>query len=426
MLVQVFGLHAQYLLLNTRQFMSKKIIIIGGGAAGFFAAIACAETHPDYQVVILERSPNLLAKVKISGGGRCNVTHACYEPRQLVKYYPRGEKQLLGPFTRFNPSHTVDWFQSRGVELKTEEDGRMFPVTDNSQTIINCFLNESKRVGVKIQTQLGVEELFPPAEPGGQWSALTTAGTTLFADAVIVAGGSSARIWAMVQKLGLVIVPPVPSLFTFNITDERIKGLEGLSVESAAVSVIDTKLRTEGPLLITHWGMSGPGILRLSAWGARVLAEKQHQFEIEVNWSGNQTYQQVLEDVKQVKRRHAKKQVTGNPLFNIPRRLWERLSGPITGNKPLFNYADLSNKQMEQLAHQIAMGRFKVTGKSTFKDEFVTAGGIDLSEVDFKTMQSKKHPGLYFAGETLDIDAITGGFNFQCAWTTGFIAGTSV
>ncbi len=406
--------------------MAKNIIIIGGGAAGFFAAVACAEAHPDYHISILERSPNLLAKVKISGGGRCNVTHACFEPRQLVKYYPRGEKQLLGPFTRFNPTHTVDWFQNRGVELKTEDDGRMFPVTDNSQTIINCFLNEAKRLGVEIKTQLGVEELIPPVEAGAKWKVVTTAGNSLMTDAVIVAGGSSARIWSMVEKLGLQIVQPVPSLFTFNIKDARINGLEGLSVENAAVSVAGTKLKTEGPLLITHWGMSGPGILRLSAWGARILAEKNHQFEIEVNWAGKPTYQDVLEDIKQVKRRHAKKQVTGNPLFNIPRRLWERLSGLVTGNKPLFNYADLSNKQMEQLAHQVAMGRFVVTGKSAFKDEFVTAGGVELDEIDFKTMQSKKLPGLYCAGEVLDIDAITGGFNFQCAWTTGWIAGNSV
>lgn len=407
--------------------MRKQIIVMGGGAAGFFAAITCAGNHPDYDVTILERSPNLLAKVKVSGGGRCNVTHACFEPRQLVKYYPRGEKQLLGPFTRFNPTHTVDWFQSRGVQLKTEEDGRMFPVTDNSQTIINCFLSEAKRLGVTIQTQLGIEELRPPDEAGEhpKWTVITTAGTSLQADAVIVAAGSSERVWKMLEKPGLQTVPPVPSLFTFNITDERIKGLEGLSVEMAGVSVVDTKLKTEGPLLITHWGMSGPAILRLSAWGARVLAEKHHQFDLEVNWTGNHSYQEVTEDIKQMKRRHAKKLVTGNPLFNIPRRLWERLSGLVTSNKPLFNYADLSNKQIEQLAREIAIGRYKVTGKSTFKDEFVTAGGINLDEIDFKTMQSKKLPGLYFAGETLDIDAITGGFNFQAAWTTGWVAGIS-
>ncbi len=406
--------------------MSKTIVVIGGGAAGFFAAIACAEMHSDYKVIILERSPNLLSKVKISGGGRCNVTHACFEPRQLVKNYPRGEKQLLGPFTRFNPNHTIDWFNARGVELKAEEDGRMFPVTDNSQTIIDCFLGEAKRLGVKIQTQVGAEELLPPATEGNKWTVITNVGSPVMADAVIVTGGSSARIWAMVEKLGLNIVQPVPSLFTFNIKDERIKGLEGLSVEMASVSVVQTKLKTEGPLLITHWGMSGPGILRLSAWGARLLAEKRHQFEIEVNWTGNHPVATVIEDIQQVKRRHSKKQVTGNPLFNIPRRLWERLSGLVTHNKPMFNFADLSNKQIEQLAREIAAGRYKVTGKSTYKDEFVTAGGVDLNEIDFKTMQSKKLPGLYFAGETLDIDAITGGFNFQSAWTTGFIAGTSV
>ena len=406
--------------------MSKTIVVIGGGAAGFFTALSCAEMHSDYKVIILERSPNLLSKVKISGGGRCNVTHACFEPRQLVKNYPRGEKQLLGPFTRFNPNHTIDWFNARGVELKAEEDGRMFPITDNSQTIIDCFLSEAKRLGVRIQTQLGAEELLPPVAEGNKWTVITNLGSPIMADAVIVTGGSSARIWAMVEKLGLNIVQPVPSLFTFNIKDDRIKGLEGLSVEMASVAVVQTRLKTEGPLLITHWGMSGPGILRLSAWGARLLAEKQHQFEIEVNWTGNHAVATVIEDIQQVKRRHSKKQVTGNPLFNIPRRLWERLSGLVTQNKPMFNFADLSNKQIEQLAREIAAGRYRVTGKSTYKDEFVTAGGVDLNEIDFKTMQSKKLPGLYFAGETLDIDAITGGFNFQSAWTTGFIAGTSV
>jgi len=408
--------------------MDKSVVIIGGGAAGFFAALACAETHPDYQVTILERSPNLLSKVKVSGGGRCNVTHGCFEPRQLVKYYPRGEKQLLGPFTRFNPTHTIDWFRNRGVELKTEQDGRMFPITDSSQTIINCFLAEAKRLGVRIQTQVGVEELVPPKENevGAKWSVKTTAGNALLADAVIVAAGSSDRVWNMLNGLGLQIVAPVPSLFTFNIKDERVKGLEGLAVEMAEVSVVGAKLKTEGPLLITHWGMSGPAILRLSAWGAKVLAEKHHQFEIEVNWTGKHPVAEVAEDIKQVKRRQAKKSVIANPLFNIPRRLWERLSGLVTANRPMFNYADLSNKQIEQLARELAAGRYNVTGKSTYKDEFVTAGGVDLNEVDFKTMQSKKLSGLYFAGEVLDIDAITGGFNFQSAWTTGWISGTSI
>ena len=406
--------------------MSKRVVIIGGGAAGFFSAITCAETHPDYEVLILERSPNLLSKVKISGGGRCNVTHACFDSRQLTKNYPRGEKQLLGPFTRFNPTHTINWFRTRGVELKAEADGRMFPVTDNSQTIINCFLGEANRLGVKIQTQVGVEALIPPKDVSSKWSVITTTGGTWQADAVIVACGSSARVWNMLGDIGLQIVQPVPSLFTFNIKDDRIKGLEGLSVEMATVSVAGTKLKTEGPLLITHWGMSGPGILRLSAWGARVLAEKNHQFEIEVNWTGNHPQAEVLEDIKQVKRRQAKKQVTANPLFNIPRRLWERLSGLVTLNKPMFNYADLSNKQLEHLARELAAGRYNVTGKSTYKDEFVTAGGVDLDEIDFKTMQSKKLPGLYFAGEVMDIDAITGGFNFQLAWTSGWLAGTSV
>jgi len=405
--------------------MNKEVVIIGGGAAGFFSALACAETHPDYRITILEKSPNLLSKVKVSGGGRCNVTHACFEPRQLIKYYPRGEKQLWGPFTKFNPTHTIDWFRDRGVELKTEEDGRMFPVTDDSQTIIDCFLSEAKRLGVVINRQVSVEELRPPVGPGGKWEVITATGS-LQADAVIVTAGASPRVWNMISALGLKIVEPVPSLFTFNIKDERILGLEGLSVGDSSVAVVGTKLKTEGPLLVTHWGMSGPGILRLSAWGAKDLAELQYQFDIEVNWTGKHPLAEVTEDIKQVKRRQAKKSVISNPLFNLPRRLWERFAVLVVGNKPMFNFADLSNKQIDQLAKEIAAGRYKVTGKSTFKDEFVTAGGVDLDEVDFKTMQSKKLPGLYFAGEVLDIDAITGGFNFQSAWTTGWLAGTSL
>ena len=301
----------------------------------------------------------------------------------------------------------------------------MFPVTDDSQTIIDCFLSEARRLGVIINRQVSVEELRPPVEPGGKWEVITATGS-IQADAVIVTAGASPRIWNMLSALGLAIVEPVPSLFTFNIKDERIMGLEGLSVGDASITVIGTKLKTEGPLLITHWGMSGPGILRLSAWGAKALAEVQYQFDIEVNWAGKHALTDVTEDIKQVKRRQAKKSVISNPLFNLPRRLWERLAVLVVGNKPMFNFADLSNKQIDQLAKEIAAGRYRVTGKSTFKDEFVTAGGVDLDEVDFKTMQSKKLPGLYFAGEVLDTDAITGGFNFQSAWTTGWLAGTSL
>lgn len=398
----------------------KHIIIVGGGAAGFFAALSCAEHHPDYKVTILEKSPKLLSKVLISGGGRCNVTHSCFDVRELVKNYPRGEKQLIGPFTRFNPTHTIEWFNLRGVKLKTESDGRMFPVTDSSQTIINCYLSEAARMGVDVRTQIGVNKLVPAI---GKWQVLTNRNETITADAVIITAGSSMSTWQMLEHLGHRIVPSVPSLFTFNIKDERIKGLEGISVPKATVSVTGTKLSASGPLLVTHWGMSGPGILRLSAWGARKLAEVNHQFEVEINWLGDKTITEVTEYLKQYKANHPKQQVGVNPQFGIPSRLWDKLCGEAIKG---LRFADLSNKQITELATQLAAGKYKVTGKSTFKDEFVTAGGIDLSEVDFKTMQSKKLPGIYFAGEVLDIDAITGGFNFQAAWTTGFIAGTSV
>lgn len=414
----------------------KRIIIAGGGAAGFFAAIACAEKNADYQIIILEKSPKLLAKVKISGGGRCNVTHACFDVRQLVKNYPRGEKQLLGPFTRFNPANTVEWFENRGVQLKTEADGRMFPVTDSSQTIIDCLLSEARRLGVEIKTQTGLEGLH--LNENGKWKITTqsaspllgrgTGGEDLEADAVIIATGGTPRMWNILEKLEHKIVPPVPSLFTFNVRDERIKGLEGISVPAADVEIKNSKLSATGPLLITHWGLSGPAILRLSAWGARELAALNYQFEMVVNWTGNHKTGEVMDVIKQFKQNYPKKSVVANPLFNLPKRLWERLLAFSIRNprSAIRNFADLSNKQIEQLALTITSSQFAVTGKSTFKEEFVTAGGIELNEVDFKTMQSKKFPGLYFAGEVLDIDAITGGFNFQAAWTTGWIAGNAV
>jgi predicted Rossmann fold flavoprotein len=408
----------------------KKIVVIGGGAAGFFAAITSAENNADYQITILEQSSRLLQKVKISGGGRCNVTHACFDPKLLVKNYPRGEKQLLGPFTRFNPQNTIDWFEARGLELKTEEDGRMFPITDSSQTIIDCFLEEAKRMNIQIRTGIGADALIPSSD--NNWRIITQKQETIEADAVIVATGSSPRMWTLLSKLGHTIIHAVPSLFTFNIKDERVKGLEGLSVEQARVTVVpnqkspiqNPKLSSSGPLLITHWGMSGPAILRLSARGARILAEVNHRFEIEINWV-NKEAAEVAATFKLFKQNHPKRNVVSNPLFSIPKRLWVRLVSS-SGISASLNFADLSNKQIETLTVALTACRFSVTGKSTYKDEFVTAGGVDLAEVDFKTMQSKKFHGLYFAGEVLDIDAITGGFNFQAAWTTGWIAGTSI
>ncbi len=405
-------------------FKNKTVVIVGGGAAGFFSAITCAEQHPDAQIIILEQSKHLLHKVKISGGGRCNVTHYCFDPRILVKNYPRGEKQLLGPFMRFSPSHTFEWFDLRGVELKAEEDGRCFPVTDSSQTIIDCFLHEAKRLGINIRTNTGVNALQQTDQ--GKWVVSLSSAEKLEADAVIIAAGSSLRIWKMLDSMGHTIVSLVPSLFTFNIKDERIGGLQGLSVENAVVhSRGNEKLKTEGPLLITHWGLSGPAILRLSAWGARSLSDMQYRFSVVVNWCGKTNTQEAQKQLQLCRTNQSRKSVWNSPKFRIPRRLWERLVLHALKSQH-YNFADLSNPQIEQLASELTSSVFVVSGKSTFKDEFVTAGGVNLDEVDFKTMQSKKYSGLYFAGEVLDIDAITGGFNFQAAWTTGFISGNSV
>jgi predicted Rossmann fold flavoprotein len=400
----------------------KKVVVIGGGAAGFFAAINCAEKNPDFEITLFEKSSSLLSKVKISGGGRCNVTYACFNARELVKNYPRGEKQLLGPFTRFNPSNTIQWFRQRDVEIKKQKDGRMFPVTDSSQTIIDCFLQEAKRLGIKIKMQSGIEEM---QSHNSGWQLKTSKGETNFADSVIVTSGSSHHIWGVLKKLGHKIITPVPSLFTFNIPDNYLKGLEGLSVDNAVVSVAAEKIfKSSGALLITHWGFSGPAILKLSAWGAVELAEKKYRFELYVNWI-NKNWADVVATLKQSKLQAAKKNVQANPMFDIPRRLWEKFVEHSQIKSPL-NFADLSNRQIEMLASTLTASVFSVNGKSTFKDEFVTAGGVDLKEIDFTTMQSRKFPGLFFAGEVLNIDAITGGFNFQAAWTTGYIAAISV
>ncbi len=396
----------------------KKVVIVGGGAAGFFAAIACAEKNPDYQVTILEKSQKLLAKVKVSGGGRCNVTHACFEPKQLVKFYPRGERQLLGPFTRFNPSNTIEWFAQRGVKLKAEPDGRMFPITDSSQTIIDCFIEEAKRRRIEIKLGGGVEQLQKQNE---KWE-VTTKSETIVCDAVIITTGSSEQVWRMLKNLGIKIVEPVPSLFTFNINDQRLKELPGVAVKNATVTVRENvKLKTTGPLLITHWGLSGPAILKLSAWGARALAALNYQFTINVNWTGVNSKESVLQQLQQLKQTSGRQQISNHPMFDIPIRLWKVLV-----NAEGLNNADLSKTKLNEIASSLTECLFEVNGKSTFKEEFVTAGGVDLNEVDFKTMQSKSLSGLFLAGEVLDIDAVTGGFNFQAAWTTGYIAGTSV
>ena len=405
------------------------IIIVGGGAAGFFTAINIVEKNPKLKVAILERGSEVLSKVRISGGGRCNVTHACFEPNELVKFYPRGEKELRGPFHQFCSGDTVEWFSKHGVELKIEDDGRMFPVSNSSQTIIDCFLQATQKLGISVLTGQSVQSIF---KKDNCWK-IETQNENYIAEKLILATGSNPKIWEMLQTFGHVIVNPVPSLFTFNIKDSRIKELPGVSA-IVSVKVKDTKLTSTGPLLITHWGMSGPAILKLSAWGARILFEKNYQFTIFVNWLNDVDTDDTEKILKDLKQENAKKAVSKKSPFDlpngqfagarVPNRLWESLV--LASNIPEeTKWADLSKVQLQNLANQLTNSSFEVNGKSTFKDEFVTAGGINLKEINFKTMESKLHENLYFAGEIVNIDAITGGFNFQNAWTSGFIVATN-
>jgi len=402
--------------------MSRSFAVIGGGAAGFFAAINAADLNPDIKVTILEKSQHLLAKVKVSGGGRCNVTHACFEPRELIKFYPRGSKELLGPFHTFQPTDMIEWLEYRGVNVKTEDDGRMFPATDKSQTIIDCFLEEAKKHGVQIRTSSGVKKIVRGEE---DWIIHLADGEELHADDLLIASGSSNSMLSLIGELGHTIVEAVPSLFTFNIQDKRIEGLAGVSSAQCEVRIEGTKFSAIGPVLITHWGLSGPGILRLSAWAARELASVKYDFIIRVNWDTRFTKESCVEFLKEWKKEHLKSQVKAYSAVKIPHRLW----CSILIQHPTIletRWADISNKQIDLIAEAICSTFFRVNGKSTFKEEFVTAGGVSLKEVDFKTMKSKLIPNLYFAGEVLDIDAITGGFNFQAAWTTAIVAARDV
>jgi predicted Rossmann fold flavoprotein len=396
------------------------IILVGGGAAGFFTAINIVEKNPKLKVAILERGKNVLEKVRISGGGRCNVTHACFVPNDLVKFYPRGEKELRGPFHQFCSGDTIEWFEKHGVALKIEDDGRMFPESNSSQTIIDCFLNATQKLGIAILTGQSVQSIF---RSDTFWK-VETQSETFACHKIVMTSGSNPKMWEMLESLGHSIVNPVPSLFTFNIKDQRIKDLMGVSA-FASVQVKDTKLSAFGPLLITHWGMSGPGILRLSAWGARILHDKNYQFKIVVNWLNDVDFNACIEILKELKQDQAKKAVSKKSPFEFPNRLWESLvlASEIDGET---KWADLSKTQLQNLANQLTNAHFQVNGKSTFKEEFVTAGGVDLKEINFKTMESKILPDIYFAGEIVNIDAITGGFNFQNAWTSGFIVAQAV
>ncbi|RKS55142.1 hypothetical protein BC962_0100 [Gillisia mitskevichiae] len=396
--------------------MNYDIIIIGGGAAGFFTAINAAELDPNAKILILERGKEVLTKVRISGGGRCNVTHAEFTPSELIKKYPRGEKELRGPFHSFMTGDTIAWFEERGIELKIEEDGRMFPVSDSSETIINCFLSETQRLGIKILKNHSVQNITSENE---KWL-INTSNGDFSAEKILIATGSNPKIWKMLESLGHQMEAAVPSLFTFNIKDERIKDLPGVAT-FASVKIPEINMEDEGPLLITHWGLSGPAILKLSAWGARELNELDYKFKIQVNWLAQQNSEEILEQLLELKLKHAKQQLSKYAQFDLPKRLWKSL---VLASKIAETdiWADINKKQLVLLSEQLTRSEFLVDGKSTFKEEFVTAGGIKLNEVNFKTFESKLQKNVYFAGEVLNIDAITGGFNFQNAWTGGYLA----
>lgn len=403
--------------------MKKKpeVIIIGGGAAGFFAAINIAESNPELKVTILEKSSKVLQKVKVSGGGRCNVTHACFDPKELIEYYPRGKKELLGPFHSFMTGDTIEWFEQRGIALKIENDMRMFPESNSSQTIIDCFISSADKAGVQVLYNENVNRI----QKTDDQFLVETKNSSFLADKLLITSGGTTKMWEMIKGLGHHIIEPVPSLFTFNIKDPILEGIPGISVPDAHISLEDGLFESSGPLLITHWGLSGPGILKLSSLAAIHLARLNYQFSVTVNWL-NLPFNEVLDDLKSQKEKTPKKNVLLKSCYEqISKRLWSKLvtSSNIHSDQ---NWSDLSNKQIECLSQQLTKTQLKSHGKTTFKEEFVTAGGVDLKEINFKRFESRLHSNLFFAGEVLNIDGLTGGFNFQNAWTGGYIAAKAI
>lgn len=405
--------------------MPKHIAVIGGGAAGFFTAITAAENNPSAKITLYERSQNTLSKVKISGGGRCNVTHHCFDPDELSAHYPRGARELRSAFYSWQPHDTIEWFDARGVTLKTESDGRMFPKTDRSQTIIDCFHQAIRENQIKLVKGLGLKGLSKKSND--PFDLQLSDGSRAHADAVCIATGSlkASPLTHTLEALGHTIEPLAPSLFAFNVTDKRTEGLSGLSVQNARVHVLPKSAAQTGPLLITHRGFSGPAILRLSAWEARRLQQQQYNFEMVINWLNDWSEHQLREHFTQLRKQQGATAVKRKTFDTLPRRLWERIITASEINETT-QWSQLSKSSETRLIHELIAARFSVQGKTTNKEEFVTCGGIRLKEVDFRTMESRKIPGLYFAGECLDIDGITGGFNFQAAWTTGYIAGKSM
>jgi predicted Rossmann fold flavoprotein len=401
----------------------KKIAIIGGGAAGFFAALSTKSFHPESEVTIYEKTNKVLGKVKISGGGRCNVTHACFDNKKLSTHYPRGGNNLRKAFELFNAKDTFDWFQKRGIKLKTYPDGCVFPLSNDSQTIIDCFLIEAQKLGVKIMLNQSIQEI-KRLDDGFE---LKTREHVFIADKIIVTTGGQPKRNGLewLENLGHTIIDPVPSLFTFNMPENTLRELMGNVVEKATVKIEGTKLIGQGPLLITHWGMSGPAILLLSAWGARILHEKNYQFAILVNWLDEMKELTLREKLVDIIEEHGEKMIGNLNPFPVTNRMWYFLLEKSEIHLKT-RWKDLGKKTTNKLVNTLLNDRYEVNGKTTFKEEFVTAGGVALNEIDFKSMESKLVPGLHFAGEILDIDGITGGFNFQSAWTTGFIAGKNI
>lgn len=410
--------------------MAKKVIVLGGGAAGFFGAITCAEKYPQTQVILLEAGQEVLAKVRISGGGRCNVTHACFDPALLVQNYPRGSKALRGAFSRFQPQDTIAWFANHGVELKTEVDGRMFPTTDNSATITYCLEQAAIHSGVQIRTKAAALGVIRKSE---KFIVELRTGVKLEGDRLLLATGSNPQGYKIAQHLGHTLIPPAPSLFTFNISDRRLDDLAGVSLENVKLRLVipeinqttatkKTILEQAGALLITHWGISGPAVLKLSAWAARILHEQKYQAKLIINWLPTYNPEVLRQQLTAIKSQLPQRQITTSCPFPVPKRLWHKLVNFI-GIHDSQKWAELSKKSLNQLVQELTQGEYLIKGKGVFKEEFVTCGGVKLSEVDFQTMESKQCPGLYLAGEVLDIDGVTGGFNFQSAWTTGYLAG---
>jgi predicted Rossmann fold flavoprotein len=402
-----------------------RVVVVGGGAAGFFAAINIAEQYEDTEVILIEKTHKLLTKVIVSGGGRCNVTHACFDNGLLVSNYPRGGKELRSAFSKFTTTDTVEWFKKRGINLKTESDGRMFPESNTAETIANGLLQMAHDLGVKVKTSITIKEII--IKDDKTFTLKTDTDYSPQCDKLVIACGGNAKpeSYNWIRNTGHTIVPPVPSLFTFNIPNNELTKLMGVSVPHAKIKIANTKLETEGPLLITHWGLSGPAILKASAWGARILNEMSYNFTVQVNWLPSYKEEELRSLFIEYKESNAAKNIGGNSPVEIPKRLWEFFLHKTFVNETN-RWADLNKKQINSLVNILLNDTYEVKGKTTFKEEFVTCGGVSLKEIDFSTMQSKLVPNLYFAGEVLDIDGITGGFNFQNAWTTAWIAAKGI